>query len=64
MSRETKVAIRHVLRESSKSPSFFDLSDSERLVRMLRMAFELGRNSFREVPNERRRSRQANRHLR
>lgn len=47
MSRETKVAIRRVLRESSKTPNFFDLSDSERLVRMIGMAYQLGRRGKR-----------------
>ena len=42
MNRRTKTAIRHVLRASSKTRNFFDLSDSERLVRMIGMGFEPG----------------------
>jgi hypothetical protein len=35
-------AVRKVLREAADTPHFFDLSDAERLVGMLGMAFELG----------------------
>ncbi len=42
MTQEAKRAVRQVLREAADTPNFFDLSDGERLVRMIGMAFHKG----------------------
>ena len=48
MTHITEQAVRRVLREASNSEHFFDLSDGERLLRMIAMGFELGRKSARK----------------
>jgi hypothetical protein len=40
--RAAKEAVRKVLLRAGDTPHFFDLSDAERLVRMVAMGFELG----------------------
>ena len=44
MTRQAKRAVRQVLKEAAETPNFFDLSDGERLVRMIAMAFKRGRH--------------------
>src|SRR5437660_360997 len=50
MNWRTKMAVRQVLRESADTPNFFDLCDGERLVRLIAMAFELGRDNAPSPP--------------
>jgi hypothetical protein len=41
---KTTDVVRQVLKDAADSEHFFDLSDAERLVRMIEMAFEKGKN--------------------
>jgi len=58
---KTKAAVRQVLKDAGSQPHFFDLSDGERLIRMIAMGYELGQQ---QVQRDRRTSRRKNRHQR
>jgi hypothetical protein len=46
--------VRQVLKDAASTEHFFDLSDGERLVRMIEMAFEKGKSFGRVQPTRRR----------
>lgn len=51
MRPDIQEAVRKVLDEAPDEPNFFDLSDSERLLVMIAMGFELGKQ-VRHVPTD------------
>ena len=58
---KTKEAVRQVLKDVASQPHFFDLSDGERLIQMIAMGYELGKQ---QAQRDRRTSRRKNRHQR
>ena len=51
MRPEIQEAVRKVLDEAPDDPDFFNLSDAERLARLIAMGFELGKQ-VRHVPTD------------